>query len=264
MNKKIPKEFPNLDALLKKMGIPYKPFIPIEFEEKLITQGITIDSDEVTVADNGTLEYQGRKVLLYIRDVRGSLPKYHVVDCQTLQGMRYAGRYRRYVVTRRTDGEFLLNFADNLYQDEPVTYKLDICKNCLWQELGLHSILPNTFPLTDWFQAIDNSYIPPPKDGLYGPRTSPITGPISNYPPDWNLISLQCRKQANWQCEECGIRLNLPHQRKFLHAHHKKGTTYNKLDDLSALCIRCHADQPGHEKMKNMLEYSEFMNTYCI
>ena len=255
----LPKDFPNLDSLLKKIGVPFQPFVAPEIEKSITTQGITVEQADVKVARNGTLEYQGRKVVLYIRDVMGSLPKYHVVDCQTLKGMRSAGRYKRYVVTRRTDGEFILNFSDNLSRDDPETYRLDICKNCLWQELNLRYIFPDAFPLTDWFNAIDPGYQPPPIDTLYGPKTTSVTGPVSNYPPDWNLRSLQCREEAAWKCEECGIDLQL--DRKFLHAHHLKGTRYNQPKDLRALCIACHAEQPYHQ-MSGLPDYLEFMKKY--
>lgn len=248
-----------LGDLLEQMGVPLQPFVGPEIEKSITTQGITVESDEVKVARNGTLEYQGRKVVLYIRDVWGSLPKYHVVNCQTLKGMRSAGRYKRYVVTRRTDGEFILNFADNLSLTNPETHRLDICKHCLWKELNLWHISPNAFPLTDWFNAIDPSYQPPPIDTVYGPKTTPGTGPISNYPPDWNLRSLQCREEAGWKCEECSIDLGL--NRKFLHAHHLRGTRYNQPEDLRALCIGCHAEQPRHE-MEHLLDYLEFMDQY--
>ena len=257
---KLPIDFPNLDKLLKRMGVPFQPFVGPEIEG-LSGPGITVKSDKIEVADDGTLEYQGRKVVLYIRDVRGHLPKYHAMDCQTLKSMRSAGRYKRYVVTRRTDGEFLLNFADNLLRDDPETYRLNICKNCLRQELNLRYISPDAFPLADWFNAIDHGYEPPPRDGIYGPRTTPTTGPASNYPPDWKLISLQCRERAEWKCEECSIRLNLRPQRKFLHAHHIRGPRYNRPEDLRALCIGCHAEQPGHD-MKSLSDYLEFMDKH--
>lgn len=111
---KLPKDFPKLDNLLEQMGVPFQPFVAPEIEKSITTRGITVESDDVKVALNGTLEYQGRKVVLYIRDVKGHLPKYHVVNCRTLKDMRSIGKYKRYVVTRRTDGEFILNFADNL------------------------------------------------------------------------------------------------------------------------------------------------------
>lgn len=259
---KLPTDFTGLADLLKQMGLELQPFVPPKVREELVGDGITVPPDEVIVAPNKTLEYQGQKVILYIRDVRGSLPKYHVVDCQTLKSMRNAGRHKRYVVTRRTDGEFLLNFSDNLSRDDPETYRLDICKNCLWWELNLRYLSPNAFPLADWFNAIDPGYEPPPRDDLYGPITTPIGGPPSNYPPDWNLRSLQCREKAKWRCEECGIDLTPKLMHRFLHAHHKKGTRHNRPEDLTALCIGCHAEQPRHGKMKNLPDYHEFMELH--
>ena len=260
---KLPKDFPKLDNLLKKMGVPFQPFVDPEIGKSLTGPGVTVGPDDVKIARNGTLEYQGRKVVLYIRDVKGHLPKYHVVDCRTLKGMRADGKYTRYVVTRRTDGEFILNFADNLSRKNPETYRLDICKNCLWQELKLKYIYsPDAFPLADWFNAIDPSYEPPPQDGLYGPRTTPTDGPVSNYPPNWNLLSFQCRERAEWKCEECSIDLKL--NRKFLHAHHSRGTKHNDPEDLIALCIGCHAEQPGdgHRLLKERPEYQDFLKKY--
>lgn len=257
---KLPTDFPNLDDLLEKMEVPFQPFVSPEIKKLITSTGLPVESDDVKVARNGTLEYQGQKVVLYIRDVWGSLPKYHVVNCQTLKGMRSAGRYKRYVVTRRTDGEFILNFAENLSLANPETHRLDICKNCLWKELNLWHISPNAFPLTDWFNAIDPSYQPPPIDTVYGPKTTPVTGPISNYPPDWNLKSLQCRAKAGWKCEECN--LDLVTHRKFLHAHHLKGTRHNQPKDLRALCVGCHAEQPNHSQMKKLPYYLEFMDQY--
>ena len=257
---KLPKDFPNLENLLERMGVPFRPFVASEIDKSITTRGITVESDDVEFAPNGTLEYQGRKVVLYIRDVRGSLPKYHIVNCQTLKGMRNAGRYRRYVITRRTDGEFILNFSDNLQRDNPETYRLDICKNCLWQELNMRYLSVNAFPLADWFNAIDPGYQPPPIDTLYGPRTTPVTGPISHYPPDWNLRSFQCREKAGWKCEECSIDLGV--DRKFLHAHHLRGTRYNQPKDLRALCIGCHAEQHLHDRMRGLPDYLKFMELY--
>ena len=256
----LPKDFPELDDLLEKIDFVFLPFIEPEIMSKLETKGIDVGDDEIKVADNGTLEYQGQKVILYIRDVMGHLPKYHIVNCRTLKAMRKAERYKRYVVTRRSDGEFILNFADNLRRDNPETYRLDICKNCLWQELNLRYVYaPDAFPLADWFNAIDPGYEPPPTDGVYGPIATRQTGPVSNYPPDWNLRSFQCRERAKWKCDECGMDLKLTP--KFLHAHHLRGTRYNQPKDLRALCIGCHAEQPRHQ-MKDLPDYLEFMEKH--
>ena len=143
---KLPKDFPDLDDLLKRMGVPFQPFVGTE--KKLMTgPGITVGSDDVEVALDGTLEYQGRKVVLYIRDVKGHLPKYHVVGCHTLSDMRSKGKYKRYVVTRRTDGEFLLNFADNLLRDEPETHQTRHLQKLSVETKYEVSLCPRCFPL---------------------------------------------------------------------------------------------------------------------
>ena len=40
----------------------------INIDEILITTGMDIPSDKIEYADDGTLEYEGRKVVVYIRD----------------------------------------------------------------------------------------------------------------------------------------------------------------------------------------------------
>ena len=246
-----------LNELRSRMGAPFRTFksnlnIPLD---------VVIDGfDSIVIASDGTLEYKNEKVILYIRDPKGDLPKYHVVECRTLKRMQREGRYSRYVVTRRTDGKFILNFPPgNLDLREPETYRLDICTNCRWHELR-YNCEPGAFPLASWFEAVGDSYEPPPTDSLYGPRISPETAPPSNYPPNWKLLSLECRKRAQWKCDECNIDLKL--QRRFLHAHHKWGTQYNGLRDLRALCIGCHAEQRMHGRMKNLPDYLEFMDKY--
>ena len=255
----LPKDSSNFDDLLKKMDVAFRPFIEPEVMDRLVTKGIDIGNDEIEHAPNGTLEYQGQKVILYIRDAKGSLPKYHIVKCYTLEDMEKKGKYKRYVVTRRMDGGLLLNFADNLHRDDPEMYRLDICKNCLWKLNMRYDYPIDAFPLTDWFNAIDPNYQPPPIDTLSGPRTTPSPDSVSNYPPDWNLRSLQCREGAAWKCEECSI--DLISARRFLHAHHLRGTRYNRPEDLIALCIGCHAEQPYHS-MKSLPDYLEFMDIY--
>ncbi|MCY3549717.1 MAG: hypothetical protein OXH39_04600 [Candidatus Poribacteria bacterium] len=75
-------------------------------------------------------------------------------------------------------------------------------------------------------------------------------------------LSHRVRKSANWRCEQCGI--NLSNDHLYLDAHHIWGTQYNSLSDIEALCIGCHAEQPGngHLLLKNELRYQEFMRRY--
>ncbi len=79
----------------------------------------------------------------------------------------------------------------------------------------------------------------------------------------WKSLSDQCREKAGWKCEQCGIDLN--DNRDLLHAHHVKGTRYNTLKDLMALCIGCHAEQQPcerHEQLKKENCYQEFIKLH--
>lgn len=78
----------------------------------------------------------------------------------------------------------------------------------------------------------------------------------------WETLSKWYRTQKNWQCERCD--LELPANSRFLHTHHIFGLRLTTPRDLKALCIACHAQQPGpgHEELKNEKDYDDFMTQY--
>ena len=63
------------------------------------------------------------------------------------------------------------------------------------------------------------------------------------------------REQKGWKCDVCGI---------LVHTHHAKGINRHTLADLQALCIGCHAEQPGgnHKKIKETRTYKRFMDRF--
>ena len=63
--------------------------------------------------------------------------------------------------------------------------------------------------------------------------------------PWWKDYSWLYRHVWGWQCEECQLSLNS--DRQYLHTHHISGTQHNDPNDLKALCIACHSEQPGRE-----------------
>ena len=78
----------------------------------------------------------------------------------------------------------------------------------------------------------------------------------------WKDYSLWYRVQRSWTCESCQI--SLYDDQQYLHTHHRWGTRYNDPDDLQALCIACHAEQPGsgHQRLRDEQHYHEFINKY--
>ena len=80
--------------------------------------------------------------------------------------------------------------------------------------------------------------------------------------PWWQDYSWLYRHVRGWQCEECQLSLNL--DRQYLHTHHISGTQHNDPNDLRALCIACHSEQPGtnHHRLTTLEDYPEFMEKY--
>ena len=240
-----------LNKLRELMGAQYIP----DIIEKLI-EGITIKQGEVIPDSDGTLLYRREHVVLYIRDWRSEdyWCKYHIVNCKWIQEMQRKGRYSRYVCAKPKNGQFSVNRPNHA---ESELLNLSICQFCL-EKLELRNVFkPNEFPLTDWFDAIDDGYEPLPIDRIESKGNYYIAA--------WRFLSWLCRKNANWQCQQCTIDLGAArYDRRFLHAHHIRGTRYNRLEDLIALCIGCHAKQGGkkHEELESSDMYKEFMDKY--
>ena len=242
----------------------------INIDKILVTTGIEITPDEIETADDGTLEYAGRKVAVYIRDIRAQyvpidstrekLPRFHVADCDTLRDMRRSNRYERYVVTSRTDGKFIVNFLQD--QVEEAERRLYVCKNCLdrlnyngYRRRGNagRDAIRDYFDLSAFFEKYDSQI-------TREPTHTDITAPVNTYPPNWEQISYRYKEKRNWKCEECGVNLAGDDSKGFLHVHHKNGLKYdNREQNLCALCIRCHAKMPQHQHMRSKRDYKEYM-----
>jgi hypothetical protein len=78
----------------------------------------------------------------------------------------------------------------------------------------------------------------------------------------WQDRSRWYRDQRGWRCEECQISLN--NDRYYLHTHHIWGTQHSEPKDLRALCLGCHAEQPGqnHRGLRGTEDYKHFIKKY--
>lgn len=232
-------------------------------------EGLDVEFGQISTHSDGTLTYDGRRVLIHIRDVaniggRKHVPRFHIANCRTLIEMKSSGRFERYVVADGEDGNFHIR-----YDSGPLKItKLDVCQNCLdklsWNGFSsdmsknsrtqiVSSFLPKLF-----FNKYPKSLHP------VIPSFTSATAPINEYPQNWEDISRELKKQLRYRCQEhgCSIQLSASDS-KFLHVHHKNSLKNDcRPENLICLCIRCHASQPNHSHMKSLPEYSEFVNTY--
>ncbi len=236
----------------------------IDIDEILETTGHDISPEELTVSKDGTLEYKGRKVVVYIRDqlVRYKPYKFHVADCKTLMQMKLNNRYDRYVVSNRTDGTFTTNTTQHgRIVEKDIDESLSICWNCMIRlnyngftnsNQQTKNMILKSFNLAEFFEKYTSQI-------KVEPTHTNVTAPANVYAVHWDNISRQFRERKNWQCEEC--RISLYDKREYLHVHHKDGNKNNNIsENLQALCIACHANLPYHDHLLRTSEFIAYMN----
>ena len=272
-------EYPPLNALKRKMGIAGDsrvdfvvkapgPRLDETERQQLGASGIEVDPNALTVLGDGTLAYKDSRVLVYIRDVQDgisdeALPRYHLMNCSTLQKMSASGRFsRRYVVSTKHDGHFTVNFLRERYLSAK-SMRLNVCMNCL-SKLRFDGFsyqmtdrakneYVSKFKPADFFAAYPMSLSAPT------PTFNEFNAPIDNYPDDWSTVSLDIRSKRGWSCEDCRQNLQPPEVRKFLHVHHVNGIKGDVSEgNLRALCIRCHSKQPLHARMRGLPDYARY------
>lgn len=236
--------------------------IPIEPIDKQLNEGLEVEFSDIEF-ETGLASYQGRQILLYIKDhsynnkIYGVLDdgtkgnKFHVADCEMLERMRKKGRFDRYVVTNKLDGLFAVSGTDNRTNEliEGET-KLNVCQYCLesinYQKFaslkrgGPRRNFVQSFHLADFFDTYSSFFKFMP--------TGVANNQTSNYSKDWDNVSKKVREKFNYQCQQCG--LDLSQHKRLLHVHHINGVkSDNSANNLTPLCCDCHRKQPDHQHM---------------
>jgi len=161
---------------------------PLEWRE---LNGPGIDIENITRVEanrDGTLSYSGRRVLVYIREQTQqdheeaeSTYRYHIAECRTIQRMRDEGRFKRYVVTTRIDGQFSVSLRHARGgQSADRLIALKVCRDCLtkldWEGYATHPhLVPSwrswlTGRERKWKEEIWNRFAPRAFLNKYGNR----------------------------------------------------------------------------------------------
>jgi len=265
---KLTVDFSSLQQAVTAMGADLIEFevsnkvTPIEPIDKQLGEGFEVNFEDIEF-DTGLASYQGRQVLLYIKDhsynnkIHGVLEdgakgnRFHIADCEMLERMRQKGRFERYVVTNRLDGLFAVSGTDNRSKEliEGET-RLDVCQYCLeainYQKFSsLKKGLPRrtfvqSFQLADFFDTYSSFFKFMP--------TGVANNQATSYTKDWDNVSRKIREKFNYQCQQCG--LDLSQHKRLLHVHHINGVkSDNSSNNLTPVCCDCHRKQPDHQHM---------------
>lgn len=229
------------------------------WQEIEMGRGLDIKQNEIEISDDYTLEYKGKKMILYIRDVQlrysNSTPKFHLSWCSTLEKMKNYGRLDRYVVSRRLDGNFFVNIIDNKILVREELLELNVCKNCLGKlnYMNYNNIdyvnknkIYEKFLINEFLSKYETKFKKIPK-------YTDVTAPINQYPKNWSILSTKYREHMKWKCEKCGN--DFSENKSRLDTHHINGDKSNcNYYNLKALCKMCHGEEPYHSHYKNVVE----------
>ena len=235
----------------------------------LNTRGIELKFEDLQFEADGSFTSKYGPVVVYIRDqpfMSSNTYRFHLAWCGTLETMQQNGRYDRYVQTTNTTGKFIVNECEGrhvIYANKEK--ELRVCMRCL-SKLNYKDFrdvskkeqdkLHRSFNLDDFLKTQRTRF-------RVMPQQSEFTSPLDIYPDEFDAISLKARSGVNWICQGCYRDFSTQEHRKYLHAHHLNGHKGDNRDEnLKVLCVRCHAEEPQHGRLKSSPQYATLNAIY--
>lgn len=226
--------------------------------ERLMAEGLPLARSDVVFGESGFFTFLPDGTLFRTviyravteeREFRNTgLPTLHLFHCDKLKSEQKNEKYRHSVVYRESNGFDLTVYSGRaevkIYREEP----LGICPECemIYRKLyGPEQIDPGVFM----------------KDSLINNRLDPLfdigeTGEISLPREEWQRIALVRKKIKSYDCEKCGETLKGSNA-EFLDGHYLFNERYGK-DRIRLLCVACHAQEKGHESLRETDRYLRF------
>lgn len=248
--------FSNLAQRLTELGYPEPKESGFSVIKRDLTQeeqagNVEFREDSIYLNIDGQ-EYKGYMYLKYPDVVRFGFPKFHITNCQTVLGQRARGQFDGRYFWHNSNKVTIEDRANgNIYED----INLSLCGYCRNQ-----SSITEYSDTQGFFSVLDQQeqeYI-----------NEKIEVDIFGYTLDWQQISREFRKEKDYTCESCGIQIDEPSDRRFIHVHHRNGNKLNnRRNNLECLCVLCHANKDAthehnFERRKMQTDIRAFVDKY--
>lgn len=224
--------FEKLSERLSQLGYPDATESGFRIIRRDLTQeeqagNIVFKEDGVYLTIDGQ-EYKGYMYIKhpFIVNYGNKFPKFHTTNCEVVQEQKAKGKFDNRYYWHNSN---LVDLTDTQTGDEFNQVLLDLCSKCKAQSgITEYSDTQGFFNLLDQQEQEDIN--------------QEYEVDIFGYTLDWQQISREFRKEKNYTCESCGIIIEIPGDRRFIHVHHKSGNKLNnRRNNLQCLCVLCHS-----------------------
>lgn len=222
------KEFLERNGYAVKDAADYTEFEPEEVTEDDIEKGTIEFTDEgifVTLGNGKKQQAFVYKKYYHLREF--GKPRFHICRCKTLDDFISRGIFNDQYRKTNQDRVKVVNLDNNNCNEE--ISELPLCRNCLAKIRTYGNVNSTQFVeiLKQLYGNIEQDLV---QTDIFG------------YTRDWEFISRAYREAHDYTCEECGLRIDSPFDRQYMHVHHiDADKTNNKEDNLRCLCLRCHS-----------------------
>lgn len=250
--------FLNLARKLTQLGYPESAETGFRVIKRDLTQeeragNIEFKDDGIYLTSDGQ-EYKGYMYIKqpFIVNFGYRFPKFHITNCEVIQEQKMKGKFSNRYYWHNSN---VVDLTDTQTGELFSQVSLELCSKCKFQT--------GAFEYSDtqgFFGLLDKQE----QDEI----TQEYQVDIRGYTLDWEQISREFRKEKEYTCENCGIRMEVVSDRRFIHVHHKNGNKLiNKRTNLECLCILCHAYKDElHErnfgKRSQQAEIKSFVSKY--